>query len=213
MTKKFLITDIDWTIYRTDERAYRSALDIGLTVTREQAERLDPKNPEFIGLNFDRYYDVFDSPEYARTDQPIEYAVAALRELRKYLGIAYVSTRPEGSNRKMRQATLDCFKRDGFPVPGEDSDVFMLLRPPSIEGKRGRKMKKPMVYCLTCLFDVVAGVGDMPGDSDAYLENTVPALIIKNGLGLKDEEYPKGTIFLPNWKQVEIYLKSQILRL
>ncbi len=213
MKKKLLIVDIDGFVYDASERAYLSSVEMGLNLDRLGARGLDPRNPKFSGVDFDRYYDIFDRPDHVKTDVPIAYAADTLRALRsRGLEIGYVSVRPQGENGEMEAVTKKCFKRDGVPDPDEDPGVHLILRPPHITGRDGRKMKKILVYALTRIFNVVAGGGDTPGDSKAYADNGVPALIIPSfQFGFTREDYHEGSDFFNNWIELREHVENNIL--
>ena len=213
MKRDLFVADIDGFIYDTSERAYLSSLKMGLNISRLDASGVDPRNPKFRYIDFDRYYDIFDRPDHAETDVPMPYAGHVLRSLRsKGLEIAYVSVRPQGEKKGMEKGNKKCFKRDGFPDPDEDSGAHLILRPPYVTGHDGRKTKKLLVYILTKAFSVVAGGGDTPGDSRAYLDNGIPALIVPSfQFGFGKDDFLEETVFLPDIVEVKNFVEKNIL--
>lgn len=212
----YVAVDLDKTIYDPIDRGVEGARRKGLSVSREEAERIitaGRSDPQFTAFDFDGFYDAYDSPELIeRMDTPIRYAPEVLRDLKESVGIAYATARPEGEGRKIREATIRLMKKDEIPNPDEDPDVLLIMKPRFVHGKDARRIKRALLYGLANTITLIGGVGDEKTDAEAYLENGVPAMILDPADAQKKLEFPAGTIFLSDWREIGRYIKEEILR-
>jgi beta-phosphoglucomutase-like phosphatase (HAD superfamily) len=113
----------------------------------------------------------FFTSAYCRLDVPLPGAAAFVRDLaRAGARVAYVT----GRHRGMREGTLDCLARHGFPVPGERVELLMKHDPELLDDA----WKEEACGEVERLGEVVAAFDNEPAHVNLYARAFPRALAI-----------------------------------
>lgn len=134
-------------------------------LSTEEAAALEPEARKYWRQHF------FTS-EYCKDDRPIHGAVDFVhRVLRSGAAVVYCTGRHE----EMRQGTLDCFAREGFPLPASNQ-VYLIMKPVlELHDDDWKRLAREKVLALG---QVVAAFDNEPTHINIYRDHFPDALCI-----------------------------------
>lgn len=208
---RILASDVDDTISSSRERKYRIIRALsGGRYSREYCSSHSTMGREFgPDFPYSKFWEMFDSPDYLKYDEPVPGSAEASNILAVEYGISWLTNRHRGGENSMEQATLDWMREKGFPYPElvASSPSGLLVPRISLFMKEDREIpteefKMHVLEGLKEQHEIVAGIGDLPTDADAYLQAGIRAMALIRRWRNSPEDYPAGCEIFDSWKEI-----------
>lgn len=205
--KQAIIVDIDNTILNNDRRK----LEI-LNHRFHKQVTLDDVRKDFNLANVlvgdkekEEFWRIFFSAEFLRFDEPVRFAAGVLSDLAKEYDIVYLTGRHDdkASGDSMRDATLDCLTKYGFPL--KENAVYFKDKRDTPDAS----FKTSKIQSLTNERNVAFAVGDHPDDIRLYASFKVFPIAIRT-VYFKDSKFADASIaplILDDWAEVEDFVR------
>ncbi len=152
----------------------------------------------------------FLSGKHSELDQVVPGSPEVLDRAAKSVRVIYLTGRPE----YMREATEEKLRKEGFPLPAGGSSDYLVMKP-SVSLEETRHWKTRVLLSLIRSYEIVAAVGDAPGDCEAYVDVGLRAICLHSYWRPEEVRAAIGNksyrvAFVEDWADAEQELRSLV---